>query len=115
MQQERHGHHRRRLGAGSVLIAGIAAGALCLPAAPALAQAGPVSPAPIAGTPTLVPNGTTEEIRQLAACGGAQDAGGGFTPISGLDRPAGPTFTPANNLHFRTTPPLPRTAWDPNL
>jgi hypothetical protein len=66
MQQEKHGHRRRRPGAGSVLIAGVAAGALCLPAAPALAQTGPASPAPVAGTPTLVPNGTTEEIRPPA-------------------------------------------------
>src|SRR5262249_16698727 len=115
MQQERHGHHRRRLGAGSVLIAGIAAGALCLPAAPALAQTGPVSPAPVAGTPTLVPNGTTEEIRQLADCGGTIYAVGTFTTISGFDGASVQTFTRNNIFSFSETAPFAVTSWDPNV
>ena len=115
MQQERHGHRRRRLGAGSVLIAGIAAGALCLPPAPALAQTGPVSPAPVAGTPTLVPNGTTEEIRQLADCGGTIYAVGTFTTISGFDGASVQTFTRNNIFSFSETAPFAVTSWDPNV
>src|SRR5215510_2343485 len=115
MQQERHGHRRRRLGAGSVLIAGIAAGALCLPPAPALAQTGPVSPAPVAGTPTLVPNGTTEEIRQLADCGGTMYAVGTFTTISGFDGTSVQTFTRTNIFSFSDTAPFTVTSWDPNV
>jgi hypothetical protein len=115
MQLDKHGHRRRRLGAGGVLIAGIAAGALCLPAAPALAQTGPVSPTPVAGTPTLVPNGTTEEIRQLADCGGTMYAVGTFTSISGFDGTSVQTFTRNNIFSFSDTAPFTVTSWDPNV
>src|SRR5713101_1615372 len=96
MQQGQHAHRRRRLGVGSVLIGGIAASALCLPAAPAVAQTGPVSPTPVAGTPTLVPNGTTEEIRQIADCGGTMYAVGTFTTIG----QGGTTYTRNNIFSF---------------
>jgi hypothetical protein len=111
MQQGKHAHRRRRLGVGSALIAGIAASALCLPAAPALAQTGPVSPTPVAGTPTLVPNGTTEEIRQIADCGGTMYAVGTFTTIG----QGGTTFTRNNIFSFSDTAPFTVTSWDPNV
>ncbi len=111
MQQEEHAHRRRRLGASSVLIAGIAASALCLPAAPALAATGPVSPTPVAGTPTLVATGTTETIRQVADCGGTMYAVGTFTSISGSNG----TFTRNNIFSFSDTAPFTVTSWDPNV
>ena len=111
MQQGRHGHRRRRLGVGSALIAGIAASALSLPAAPALAATGPVSPAPVAGTPVLVPNGTTEEIRQIADCGGTMYAVGTFTSISGTNG----SFTRNNIFSFSDTAPFTVTPWDPDV
>ena len=109
--QEDHGHRRRKLRVGSVVIAGIAAGALCLPAAPALAATGPVSPTPVAGTPVLVPNGTTETIRQVADCGGIMYAVGSFTSISGSNG----SFTRNNIFSFSDTAPFNVTAWDPNV
>src|SRR6266702_2119857 len=111
MQQGRHGHRRRRLGVGSALIAGIAASALSLPAAPALAATGPVSPAPVAGTPVLVPNGTTEEIRQIADCGGTMYAVGTFTSISGTNG----SFTRNNIFSFSDAAPFTVSSWDPSV
>ena len=111
MQQGEHAHRRRRLGASSVLIAGIAASALCLPAAPALAATGPVSPTPVAGTPTLVATGTTETIRQVADCGGVMYAVGTFTSISGSNG----TFTRNNIFSFSDTAPFAVTSWNPNV
>ena len=83
MLQGEHAHRRRKLSARAALIAVTTAGALSLPAAPALAQTGPVSPTPVAGTPTLVntPPGTTQTIRQLADCGGTMYAVGTFTQV----------------------------------
>jgi hypothetical protein len=115
MHQGRDGHRRRRLGAGSVLIAGIAVSALCLPAAPALAQTGPVSHTPVAGTPTLVATGSTEEIRQIADCGGTMYAVGTFTQISGFDGTSTQTFTRNNIFSFSDTAPFTVTSWDPNV
>jgi hypothetical protein len=111
MQQGEHARRRRSLGAGSLLIAGIAASALCLPAAPALAATGPVSPTPVAGTPALVPTGTTETIRQVAECGGTMYAVGTFTSISGSKG----TFTRNNIFSFSETAPFTVTSWDPNV
>src|SRR5215468_4869887 len=100
MQQGEHARRRRRFGAGSALIAGIAASALCLPAAPALAATGPVSPTPVAQTPTLAPTGTTETVRQVAECGGNMYAVGSFTSISGSN---GGPFTRNNVFSFSET------------
>src|SRR5215831_155425 len=111
MQQGEHAHRRRRLAVGSVLIAGIAASALCLPAAPALAATGPVSPTPVAGTPTLAATGTTETIRQVADCGGTMYAVGSFTSINGSNG----TFTRNNIFSFSETAPFAVTTWDPNV
>jgi hypothetical protein len=111
MQQGETAHRRRRLGIGSALIAGIAASALCLPAAPALGAAGPVSRTPAMGTPTLVPNGTTETIRQVADCGGTMYAVGTFTSIG----QGGNTFTRNNVFSFRDTAPFTVTSWNPDV
>jgi hypothetical protein len=111
MLQGEHAHRRRKLGVRSALIAATAAAALCLPAAPALAQTGPVSPTPVAGTPTLVPNGTTEEIRQIADCGGIMYAVGTFTSISGSNG----SFTRNNAFAFNDTAPFAIRSWNPNV
>ena len=115
MQQEDHARRRRKLGVRSALIAVGAAGALCLPAAPALAATGPVSPTPVAGTPTLVATGTTEEIRQIADCGGTMYAVGTFTQISGWNGSSTQTFTRNRIFSFSDTAPFTITSWDPNV
>ena len=109
--QGEHSRRRRKLGVCSALIAASTVGALCLPAAPAMAQAGLASPTPVAGTPTLVPNGTTEEIRQIADCGGTMYAVGTFTSISGSNG----SFTRNNVFSFSETAPYTVTSWNPNV
>ena len=117
MQQGDHAHRRRKLGACSALIAVATVGALSLPAAPALAQTGPVSPTPVAGTPTLVDTGTTEQIRQLADCGGIMYAVGTFTEISGYDSTTGTVqeFSRNNAFAFSDTAPFAIQPWNPNV
>src|SRR5690242_13020224 len=116
MLQGEHAQRRGKLGVRSALIAGVAATAVCLPAAPALAQTGPVSPTPVAGTPTLVATGTTEEIRQIADCGGNMYAVGTFTQISGWNGSSTQTFTRNRIFRFSDTAPFTVDAtWDPNV
>jgi hypothetical protein len=116
MLQGDHAHRRRKLGARSALIAVSAAGALCLPAAPALAQTGPVSPTPVAGTPVLAPTGTiTETIRQVADCGGFMYAVGSFTQISGWNGTSIQTVTRNNIFKFQETAPFTVSSWAPNV
>src|SRR5690349_7696500 len=117
MLQGEHAQRRRKLGVRSALIAGIAATAVCLPAAPAMAQNGPVSPTPVAGTPTLVATGTTEEIRQIADCGGTMYAVGTFTEISGWNGSSTQTFTRNHIFSFSdsATNQFAVTTWDPNV
>jgi hypothetical protein len=117
MQQGNHGHRRRALGVLSALAAATAAGALCLPVAPAMAKAprvtqtGPVSPTPEAGTPTLVDTGTTEQIRQLADCGGTMYAVGTFTEVSWN----GVTYDRNNAFSFSDTYPFTMQPWNPDV
>jgi len=116
MQQGDHARRRRKLGVRGALIAAAAAamvaGALGLPAVPpALAQTGPVSPVPVAGTPTLVNTGTTEQIRQLADCGGTMYAVGTFTQISWN----GTTYDRNNAFAFSDTAPFTVTSWNPDI
>ena len=116
MLQGDHAQRRRKLGARCALIAASTVGALCLPAAPALAQTGPVSPTPVAGTPTLVATGITEEIRQLADCGGNMYAVGTFTQISGWNGSTTQTFTRNRIFRFSDTSPfMVDPTWDPNV
>jgi hypothetical protein len=103
-------------GALGALIAGIVAGACCLPAtaraAPASpALAGAVSPTPVNGTPTLADTGTTEQIRQLVQCGGTMYAVGTFTQI----KHGSTTYTRNNAFGFSATAPYAVTSWDPNV
>jgi len=105
-----------RRGRRGRLIAVIAAAVCCLPAtaltAPsALAQAGPVSATPAAGTPTLAPTGTTEQISQLVQCGGTMYAVGTFTAIDWN----GTTYTRNNIFSFSATAPFTVTSWNPNV
>src|SRR5689334_4091817 len=108
-------------GARGALVAGITAVTCCLPAlasaAPASpALAGAVSPTPTQGTPTLVTTGTTtEQIRQLADCGGTMYAVGTFTQISGWNGSSTQTFTRNNVFSFSDTAPFTMTSWDPNV
>jgi hypothetical protein len=115
MPQADHGRRRRKLGVRSALIALATAGALSLPAAPALAQTGPVSPTPVAGTPTLVATGTTETIRQVADCNGTMYAVGSFTQISGYNGSTTQSYTRNNIFSFSDTAPFTVTSWDPNV
>jgi hypothetical protein len=113
MYQGQHGHRRRRLAAAGALSAGIVVTALCLPSAPASAATGPVSPTPVSGTPVLVPNGTTETIRQVADCGGTMYAVGSFTSIKGSNG----SFTRNNAFSFSdsATNSFAVTPWAPNV
>jgi hypothetical protein len=103
-------------GALGALIAGIAAGACCLPA-PALAApaspalAGAVSPVPASGTPTLADTGTTEQVRQLVPCGATMYAVGTFTQI----KQGSTTYARNNAFSFSATAPYAVTPWDPNV
>jgi len=115
MLQEEHVHRRKKLGVRSALIAGLAAIAVCLPAAPTLAQSGPVSPTPVPGTPTLVATETTEEIRQIADCNGTMYAVGTFTQISGSNGSTTQTYTRNRVFSFSDTTPFTVTSWDPNV
>jgi len=103
-------------GARGALIAGIVAGACCLPgpalAAPAgPAAAGAVSPAPAAGTPVLASTGTTEQIRQLVQCGGTMYAVGTFTAI----KHGSTSYTRDNAFSFSATAPYKVTSWNPGV
>ena len=114
----RRGHARSHalLWARSALIAGVIGAALCLPALPAQALAGKVSPSPVAGTPTLVPTGTiTETIRKLAQCGGVMYAVGSFTEISGYNGTTTQTFSRNNIFSFSASKPFKVTSWDPDI
>ena len=76
----------------------------------AAAQSGPVSPNPATGTPALAPTGTTEQVRQVVACGGVMYAVGTFTQIS----QGGQTFTRDNIFSFSQTAPYTITSWAPS-
>ncbi len=115
MLQGDHAHWRRKTGVRSALIAASTVGALCLPAAPASAATGPVSPTPVAGTPTLVATGTTEEIRQIADCGGTMYAVGTFTQISGWNGSSTQTFTRNHIFSFSDNGTFTVNPWDPNV
>ena len=104
------------LGARGALIAGVTVTALCVPALPAQAKTGMVSPTPEAGTPTLVATGsTTETIRQLAQCGGTMYAVGSFTEISGSNGTTTQTYTRNNVFSFKDKAPFAVTSWNPDV
>jgi hypothetical protein len=72
---------------------------------------GVVSPTPAAGTPQLNPTGTTEQVRQLAPCGGTMYAVGTFTQI----KRGSTTYTRNNAFSFSQTAPFTVTSWNPNV
>jgi hypothetical protein len=116
----KHRHRARRHVRPAPVIAGAVASACCLalsvlPATPALAQTGPVSPTPVAGTPTLVPTGSTEWVNQLVQCGNTMYAVGTFTSISGYNGST-TTTVPVNNIFsFSATAPFQLTGWYPDV
>jgi hypothetical protein len=111
MRQSHRVQRRRWLSACGALAAGITVGALCPPAAPALAQTGPVSPTPARGTPTLVNTSTTEQIRQIVQCGSTMYAVGTFTEIAYN----GATMARHNIFSFSAASPFKVTSWAPNV
>src|SRR6516225_2145497 len=115
MLQRGRSHPRRKWGAASGAMAGIAATACCLlalaPGASAgAAQTGPVAPVPVSGTPSLVSTGTTEQVRQLVQCGSTMYAVGSFTKI----RWGGKTYLRDNIFSFSATSPFTITRWKPD-
>ncbi len=116
MQQRPGAPRWRKQGTRGALIAGIVAGACCSPAsalaAPASpALAGAVSPTPAGGTPALANTGTTEQVRQLAQCGGIMYAVGTFTEI----KHGNTSYTRNNAFSFSATAPYSVTPWDPDV
>jgi hypothetical protein len=92
---------------------GLAAAAVvgaCL-ALPAQAATGPVSSTPAVGTPQLATTGSTEQVRQLAQCGGTMYAVGSFTSI----KPFSTTNTRNNAFSFAAASPFAVTSWNPNV
>ena len=75
------------------------------------AASGPVSSTPAKYTPQLNPNGTVEQIRQLAQCGNTMYAVGSFTEIKRVT-----TIYPRQNVFsFSATAPYRVTSWAPNV
>src|ERR1039458_90852 len=71
-------------------------------ALPAQAATGRGPTPRLAGTPQLAANGTTEQVRQLAPCGGTMYAVGTFTKI----QRSSTTYTRNNALSFSATSPF---------
>jgi hypothetical protein len=80
-------------------------------AIPAQAATGPVSSTPASGTPQLNPTGTTEQVRQLAQCGGTMYAVGSFTSIKRFST----VYTRNNAFSFAAASPFQVTSWNPNV
>jgi hypothetical protein len=85
--------------------------ALAWSAGPAQAATGPVSSTPAAGTPQLANTGSTEQVRQLAQCGGTMYAVGTFTSIQRYTT----TYARNNAFSFSATSPFKVTTWNPNV
>jgi hypothetical protein len=94
---------------GSVVGAAALAASLIY-AGPASAATGPVSATPASGTPQLANTGTTQQVRQLAQCGGTMYAVGTFNTITWN----GTTYTRNNVFSFSATKPYTVTSWNPN-
>jgi len=80
-------------------------------AIPAQAATGPVSSTPASGTPQLNTTGTTEQVRQLAQCGGTMYAVGSFTSIKRFST----VYARNNAFSFSATSPFQVTSWNPNV
>jgi hypothetical protein len=84
---------------------------LVLPGQAAQAATGPVSSVPVAGTPQLASTGTTEQVRQLAQCGGTMYAVGSFTEI----QRSSTKYARNNAFSFSATSPFTVMSWNPNV
>ena len=93
-----------------VLAAAAAVAASCM-ALPAQAATGPVSSTPAVGTPHLNATGSTQQVRQLAQCGGTMYAVGSFTSIKRFST----TYIRNNAFSFQAASPFKVTSWDPNV
>jgi hypothetical protein len=102
---------RGRWRVAAILGAGALTGSMSLVAGPASAATGPVSSTPAAGTPQLATTGTTEQVRQLAQCGGTMYAVGSFTSIKRYSS----TFARDNAFSFSATSPYMVTSWNPDV
>ena len=80
-------------------------------ALPAQAATGPVSSTPAVGTPQLATTGATEQVRQLAQCGGTMYAVGTFTEIQRYST----TYARNNAFSFSASSPFKVTSWNPNV
>jgi hypothetical protein len=99
-------------GAAALLSSGFVLAASGIAAPTVLADPGPLGPVaaiPAQGTPSLGPSGTTEQIRQLTACGGTMYAVGSFTEIS----QNGVTYPVSNVISFSETAPYTLNSWAP--
>ena len=105
----------KRLRLGLRARAGLATAAAALVAAgwslPAQAATGPVSSTPAAGTPQLATTGSTEQVRQLAQCGGTMYAVGTFTEIQRFST----TYARNNAFAFSAASPYAMSSWNPNV
>jgi hypothetical protein len=72
---------------------------------------GPVGIKAATGTPQLVANGSTEQVRQLVQCGSTMYAVGTFTSIKSKTT----TYTRTNAFSFSATAPYQMTSWDPEV
>jgi hypothetical protein len=105
---------RRPIRLGRLARVGVASAAAVVAvcsALPAQAATGPVSSTPAVGTPQLATTGTTEQVRQLAQCGGTMYAVGSFTSIKRYST----TYTRNNAFSFGAASPFKVTSWDPNV
>jgi hypothetical protein len=105
----------RRFRMGTTVRAGLAVIAAAVTMAgwalPAQAATGPVSSKPASGTPQLAPNGSTEQVRQLAQCGSTMYAVGTFTEIQRFST----TYGRNNAFSFSAASPYTMTSWNPNV
>jgi hypothetical protein len=97
---------------GCALVAGTTA---VMPMASATAGAqsavtGGVSSIPASGTPRLAPTRGTEQVRQIAECGGTMYAVGTFSAIEW----GGKTYPRRNAFSFSATSPYRITSWNPD-
>ena len=70
-----------------------------------------MSSTPASGTPQLATTGTTEQVRQLAQCGGTMYAVGTFTSIKRYST----TYARNNAFSFAAASPFAVTSWNPNV
>jgi hypothetical protein len=98
------------LTSAGVLASGLALSVLGL-AGTASAATGPVSSTPATGTPELNATGSTEQVRQIAQCGGTMYAVGSFTSIKQKTA----VYPRDNAFSFKATAPYTVSSWNPDV